>query len=212
MEFLFGPSQGNSGGILSIWDSSFFLLESPQIYQHWIALSGSISSLNFQCTLLNIYNPCSAKLRAVVWNEITSFWETSLLPCLVLEDLNDKLSPHKRGSNLFLTNGAHDFQSFLEVIQVKDIPSSNGWFTWFRGYSKSKLYRLFFDLDWVSNFPSLKLTKLKHKVSNQCPLLVSSHDTNMGPCPFRFHDIWLSHPGYLKFIKDSWAISNGPIS
>lgn len=71
VEWCFSPSIGNSGGIVTIWNKEYFILDSSMVERNWIAISGIIPSLNFKCCLVNIYNPCSTEERAMVWNSLT---------------------------------------------------------------------------------------------------------------------------------------------
>ena len=199
------PSQGNSGGIVSLWDSSFFQLELLESEKHWIAISGHIPSIDLKCSLINIYCPCTIDERASVWQSIAEYQRSSQLPCLILGDYNEVLDPSDRGSQFFSTNGLRDFKAFLQEMQVVEVPSSNGKFTWFRGHAKSKLDRLFVSPEWILAYPSIKVTLLKRTISDHCPLLVSSREKNWGPKPFRFLNCWLSDPGCLRIIKDSWS-------
>lgn len=41
--------------------------------------------------------------------------------------------------------------------------------------------------------------------------MASTHDINWGPRPFRFQDCWLTHPGCMKIIKESWNNSRGAL-
>lgn len=114
-----------------------------------------------------------------------------------------------RGSQNFSLSGVTDFKNFMSTTQVTEIPASNGFFTWFRGQAKSKLDRLLVNPEWISLLPSLQVTLLKRGVSDHCPLLASANVTNWGPKPFKFHDVWLSHPGCLKLITDTWNSKEG---
>lgn len=202
------PSNGNSGGLLSMWDSTSFSMQSTLTGRNWIALIGLFPDSDFKCFLLNIYNPCLAHERELVWDEITKLWESLKLPCLIIGDFNEVLSPLDRGSQSYDPNNSNMFQSFVQDLQLIEIPLSNGWFTWHRGASKSKLDRLFVNNEWIAQFPSLSLSSLKRTLSDHCPLLARSSVKNWGPRPFRFQNCWLSHPGCIKAIRIAWNQSN----
>lgn len=61
--------------------------------------------------------------------------------------------------------------------------------------------------EWLNSFPSIKVSLLKRSVSDHCPLLICSKETNSGPKPFRFQNCWLSHPQCMSVIKESWSAS-----
>lgn len=63
IEWLFSPSRGNSGGLLTMWKSDFFHLCSHNINLNWIALNGFFPAQNFNGAMINIYNPCDREER-----------------------------------------------------------------------------------------------------------------------------------------------------
>lgn len=66
VEWFFSPAEGNSGGIISLWNKSSFTMTSSNIAKYWIAISGCLHEVNFECTLINVYNPCDVGGRAEV--------------------------------------------------------------------------------------------------------------------------------------------------
>ncbi|XP_056685340.1 uncharacterized protein [Spinacia oleracea] len=168
-------------------------------------MTDTIPAINKKCSLVNIYNSCSQEERAQTWAAIAEFQNTARLPCLIIGDFNEILDACERGSNIISSTGTHDFRSFLQDLHLLEIPYANGKFTWFRGNSKSKLNRLFVTTEWVGFYPGLKLSLLKRNVSDHCPLLVTILDQNRGSKPSRFLKCWLTHPGCLKTVKESWA-------
>lgn len=109
LKWAFSPSSGSSGGLISLWQSDFFQMESCYCEQHWIGLMGSIQNFNFKCCLINIYNPCTVDARAQVWRSITNFVSASNVPCLLMGDCNETLDPNERGS-------LHYFQLTVPMI------------------------------------------------------------------------------------------------
>ena len=154
-----------------------------------------------------MYNPCDSQGRAIVWQELSQICVSSPLPCLFIGDFNEVLTASERGSQHILTNGSADFKSFLQGLQLIEIPSSNSKFTWFRGQSKSKLDRVFVHAEWITAYPSIRVSHLQRGLSDHCPTLVQSKEKNWGPRPFRFLNCWLSHPGCMKIISETWAQS-----
>lgn len=206
-DWCFSPSVGKSGGILSAWDKKKFILEAKRIEKHWIAIWGEISSNNFRCLVINIYNPCNVDLRCNVWVEISEFWNEMNIPCQIMGDFNEVTSPSDRGSQVASIPGMADFNNFIHSTSLLDIPPTNGKFSWYRGNSKSRLDRAFINPEWLTPYPNLKASLLNRTLSDHCPLFLSSSEKNWGPKPFRFLNCWLSHPSCLKIISNSWTSS-----
>lgn len=206
VEWTFSPVEGNSGGILLMWSKKFFMVSSSMCAKHWIAISGQITPLKWEVSLIAIYNSCTALDRERVWNDLYEFWEKSKLPCLIIGDFNEILSPSDRGSQLSSQSDIDAFKSFIQSMQLLEIPSKDK-YTWFRGNSKSKLDRCFINLEWLTHFPSLKLSLINRGLSDHCPLLLTSLSQNWGPKPFKFQNSWLTSPSCMKLIKDTWQNS-----
>lgn len=200
-------SIGNSGGLLSIWNKAKFTINTSTIRQHWIAISGVFSHLQFEGTLINIYNPCDTSQRAAVWREIVDFHQDNPLPCLLIRDFNEVLCPSERGSLIFSQTGANDFKNFMQELHLLEIPSTSRCFTWFRGNSKSILDSLLVNPEWIAAFPSLKVTLLPRGLLDHCPLLVHSNSHNWGPEIVSVSYCWLTDPNCLKIVKQAWLES-----
>lgn len=101
-ESAFSPSIGQSGGLISMWSTSYFSCDSVETQRHWIAISGCIQSIKFPCTLINIYNPCCPEDRSLVWSELTSFCSNLPAPCLIIGDFNETLAASERGNHFLI--------------------------------------------------------------------------------------------------------------
>lgn len=212
VECLWSPSIGASGGLISIWRSSQFLLNFSHTDRNWIAMGGRLKSNGFECLIINIYNSCDAGVRENTWEEIEDFCKSSPLPCLITGDFNETLEAKDRGSQQFYPSSAAKFKNFVHNLLLIEVNPSEGWFTWFRGKSKSKLDRVFVQVEWLTIFPALNVSILKRSISDHCPLLINSHEIDWGPKPFRFQDAWLSHKGCMEIISTAWnKSSNLPI-
>lgn len=123
IEWIFCPSIGSSGGIASLWSSTAFTMTSNTINRNWIAVHGTILAGNHECTILNIYNPCSVEGRAVVWNEIIEYRENFNTPCILMGDFNEVLTASERGSRLASQTGMTNFQSFIQDCKWSKFPA-----------------------------------------------------------------------------------------
>nr|CCA66178.1 hypothetical protein [Beta vulgaris subsp. vulgaris] len=204
VEWIFSPAAGNSGGIISLWNKSSFTMASTKIARSWMAISGCLHEVNYECTLINVYNPCDVGERAEVWRELLEFQKNNPRPCLVIGDFNEVLNENERGSHYFSQTGSTNFKDFVQDSHLLEIPPACGGFTWFRGNSRSILDRLFVNPEWITNLPNLRVSLLQRGLSDHCPLLVHNKELDWGPKPFRFQNCWLSDPECLKIVKAVW--------
>lgn len=124
-------------------------------------------------------NSCDLEDRAQTWSDIRDFWNQS--QCYVLfvrGDFNEVTSNSERGSLLGLERGMDNFNNFIQDMQLIEISASNGFFTWHRGTSKSKLDRLLVNLEWLSIFPHLQASILKRNIFDHNPLIANSVQLN----------------------------------
>lgn len=209
VEFCFSPSQGNSGGLITLWRNSHIRISSFRNERNWIAIEGILILENFHCTMINIYNSCDPTTRENTWKEIVDFCSASHHPCLIAGDFNETLTPGDRGSMVIDHSSSAHFHSFISNLHLIEIQPSEGWFTWFRGASMSKLDRFLVQSDWITKFPLIHTSILKRSISDHCPIILKSREIKWGPRPFRFQDVWLSHRGCLETVKKVWRNSDG---
>lgn len=67
VDYACSNSEGASGGLLTIWNSSFFKPVNVTVNRSFILLQGTID--NFPCIIVNIYAPNVALARHVLWDD-----------------------------------------------------------------------------------------------------------------------------------------------
>lgn len=182
---------------------------SHRIEPQWIAMEGIMVKENFHCLLINIYNSCESSIRSETWCAVEDFCKNSPLPLLIAGDFNEVLSSQDRGSRIIDEVSSGKFREFISSLHLTEITPSNGFFTWFRGQSKSKLDRILVQPEWILKFPSLNSSILKRSISDHCPLFLQAHLIDWGPKPFKFLDIWLTHNDCLTITRKVWENLKG---
>ncbi|VFQ98433.1 unnamed protein product [Cuscuta campestris] len=102
-----------------------------------------------------------------------------------------------------------DFIEALDFCELSSPPVSGGTFTWFGNRSKGRVFRR---LDRVLNneklFDLFSEVSVRHKgrgLSDHKALLVLLNNPLPScPRPFRFLDVWTSHPGFNQLISENW--------
>ncbi|XP_048489751.1 uncharacterized protein LOC125491701 [Beta vulgaris subsp. vulgaris] len=145
LNIIASPSNGSSGGLISLWRPSKFQLTASRIETQWIGIEGIMVREDFQCLLINIYNSCDPLIRSNTWSAIEEFCNTSHLPILIAGDFNEVLIAKDRGSMVIDESSSAKFREFMSNLHLTEISPSNGYFTWFRGKSKSKLIEYLFN-------------------------------------------------------------------
>jgi len=116
----------------------------------------------------------------------------------------------KKGGTRLLGKDSISFQNFINTMRLVDIDTSNGIFTWnnkIGGESEvaSKLDRFIILEDLILIGPDLSATILLFGGSDHWPVqLKVSFIGNPRNRPFRFENIWLTHPDFISNIEKWW--------
>nr|XP_025636528.1 uncharacterized protein LOC112730680 [Arachis hypogaea] len=89
-------------------------------------------------------------------------------------------------------------------MELVDLALSDRMFTWFRGQSCSHIDRVLVSLEWVEEFPDIRLKGGPRGLSDHCPLIVDVTRVRVGPRPFRSLDSWFTHEGFLQTVREEW--------
>lgn len=99
------------------------------------------------------------------------------------------------------------FEEFINQSNLFDVPLRERYFTWYRpnGTCKSRLDRVLINEEWLEKWPGVMLKGLDKSLSDHCPILLYLNCKDWGPRPFRFLNIWTSHPNFLEFVESRWS-------
>ncbi|XP_028059521.1 uncharacterized protein LOC114263216 [Camellia sinensis] len=205
LEFMAANSDGSAGGLLSIWNPEVFSLSECCSNRNFLLLSGTLSS-SFECVFLNIYAPNDVVQRAKLWDSILNVRSSFQKPWCMGGDYNEIRVPDERRGCTRSSKGMQDFNNFVDLLELMDLPMLGRKFTWCNSVDSdrwSRIDRFLLDPLWVETF-SLKLWGLPRLVSDHYPLLLTEDEKNWGPKPFRFLNAWTLHPSFLSVVQKSW--------
>ncbi|KAF9590944.1 hypothetical protein IFM89_000489 [Coptis chinensis] len=104
----------------------------------------------------------------------------------------------------------NDFRDFMNNNQLMEVPNSGFQLTWWNkqvGDFKilGKLDRMLCNVNWSSTFPGWKYKVVSRIGSDHSPLMGGSisipRPNNM---PFKFFNMWCSHPKFKDVVMESW--------
>lgn len=159
---------------------------------------------------MNIYAPNDTSSRRRLWEEILLIKQSCHLPWCIGGDLNEIKAISERTGCLRIDRGMRDLLDFINTMEVLDMPLMGRKFTWtnFQDSSiHSRIDRFLVDHVWMEKF-KLSQWGLHRPISDHCPILLADDLRDWGPKPFRFLNIWLSHPKCLSIAKEAWLQSN----
>ncbi|XP_028065808.1 uncharacterized protein LOC114268782 [Camellia sinensis] len=154
LEFMAADSDGSAGGLLSIWNPEVFSLSECCSNRNFLLLSGTLSG-SFECVFLNIYAPNDVVQRAKLWNSILNIRSSFLKPWCMGGDYNEIRVPNERRGCTRSSKGMHDFNNFVDHLEMLDLPMLGRNFTWcnsLEGERWSRIDRFLLDPTWVQGW------------------------------------------------------------
>ncbi|XP_071927080.1 uncharacterized protein [Coffea arabica] len=154
---------------------------------------------------------CTEQEREDLWSALLRD-KPALNPWFLVGDFNAVIKTEKkRGGLPFRPSEGLDFLNFMAVAGVRDAGFSGSRYTWCN--NRSGMARIWKRLDRLLlcgrslELPfQVMVQHLGRDPSDHASLLLSvATRLDNKPRPFRFLNIWTSHPGLLGVIKDCWA-------
>lgn len=204
MNFACSNSMGASGGLLIIWNDSFFKASSVSVHRSFILIQGHIN--DFPCTLVNICAPNVIVSRRELWEELLILKANDQNPWCIGGDFNEIKDVSERVGCIGVDRGMRDFIEFCNNMEILDLPMLGRKFTWSNYQNQaihSRLDRFLLSQTFLDKFKVLQWG-LPRPISDHCPIMLLDDKRDWGPKPFRFMDMWLSHPDCLKIAKATW--------
>jgi hypothetical protein len=147
----FLPSEGNSGGILSIWSKVNSSLIFTFIGDGFVGVCLEWGVTKKICFIVNVYAKCDLNAKRRLWDDITmsrgGFGDGAW--CIVGDFNAVRCREERRGIGPIISSSLtvemREFNIFINNINVEDVPVMGGSFTWFHPYgvAMSRLDRMF---------------------------------------------------------------------
>ncbi|KAI5405937.1 hypothetical protein KIW84_052621 [Lathyrus oleraceus] len=123
---------GRSGGILTLWKKKSFDLVSSFVGEGFLGIHVLWSGINL--FLVNVYSSCFIEKKKEFWGRLVEF--KSKFPeelwCVGGDFNTVRVKAERKGiSNNFNLKEAEDFEDFISVMDLVDVPLINKRFTWY---------------------------------------------------------------------------------
>ncbi|GJR84790.1 RNA-directed DNA polymerase, eukaryota [Tanacetum coccineum] len=205
-DFVVGPSVGNSGGILCVWDPNMFHKENFTISDYFIAIMGKWIPNDKKMLIISVYAPQELAEKKMLWQYLKHLIDRWKGDVIVMGDFNEVRSEDERFGSIFNDRGAAAFNSFISSGGLVEVPSGGYSFTWsHKSASKmSKLDRFLISEDLMRTCPNISSLTLDRYLSNHRPILLRELNLDYGPTPFWFFHHWFELEGFDSFMADTW--------
>lgn len=145
--------------------------------------------------------------RRDLWNSLISWGMNNNEPWMLLGDFNSNLSIDDRNGSIPIANSnIKEFISCITTLGLEYAFSTGSRFTWTNGTHWAKLDRVLHNSIWSSlNMECWANFVPYNTLPEHTPILVSlspqQHSLNK---PFRFLNMWMTHPNFLSVVRNSW--------
>jgi exonuclease III len=212
-EWVHLPSEGRSGGILSIWSKSNNSLIFSFKGEGFVGVHLEWGFLKTICFVVNVYSKCDIASKRNLWSNLINFkrglgdggW-------CVVGDFNVVVSVEERvGTNVsevrVMSTEVLEFRKFVEELEVVDLPIVGRLFTWCHasGCAMSRIDRILISDEWAHRWGNVSLWSLPRDVSDHCPLILKYSHDDWGPKPFRFNNFWLENKKFIEIVESFWT-------
>ncbi|GJW63831.1 RNA-directed DNA polymerase, eukaryota, reverse transcriptase zinc-binding domain protein [Tanacetum coccineum] len=137
------PSNGRSGGLVSIWDPNAFSKLNVFPFENILIVEGNWTSIHTHCFMINVYAPQEDKKKETLWHNILDFKDRNPGHYFIFGDFNVVRYASERIGTIFNPTSANVFNKFIQDAHLWDIPLGGHLFTRInkRGDKLSKLDR-----------------------------------------------------------------------
>ncbi|GJZ69623.1 RNA-directed DNA polymerase, eukaryota [Tanacetum coccineum] len=201
-------------GILTVWDSWVFAMESQFVDHNFIAVIGTWAGISIKVGLLNVYAPQSSALKASLWFSIESLLSSYDVTWIVFGDFNVVRSREEHSRSGFNDREANLFNDFIARNGLFDFPFGGRKLFRFdkEGKKASKLDRFLVSQHFLDQWDNASVTVLYQYYSDHCLILLKVGYPNFGPKPFKVFEKWNIDLEFRKLVLDSWDAASSPVA
>ena len=107
-----------------------------------LVVKGVIQESNFECAFGLMYGPHERSIKTRMWDELKEASVNLVVPYLFMGDFNEVLRVEDRKSCFVVPRCMEDFASWVDELNLIDLPLGGQKYTWERGRSRSRIVRI----------------------------------------------------------------------
>jgi hypothetical protein len=204
---VFSPSDGASGGLIVLWNSSVFSGHLLEIHRSAIRICFSAQHTGESWTLVNVYGPCQG-----IESDIFVQWLHDLhIPdhdnWLIVGDFNFMRSTKNRNRPGADMNDIFIFNEIISYLGLLELPLKGRNFTWSNMQDQPLLQQIdwfFTSYCWISAYPNTLVSPLAKSTSDHTPCVVSISTVIPKANVFQFENHWIQQNGFMELVKRVW--------
>ncbi|XP_026398793.1 uncharacterized protein LOC113294624 [Papaver somniferum] len=209
-DWMYFPSVGASGGLLTVWDKSKLVKEGERVRMNNISTLFTLKDNWDKLVVCNLYSPCEYTEREVFrkdLEEIKNWWEG---PMCYGGDVNAVRSNEERNRGDGDSRNNNFLNNFIYNQELVDLPLLGGAFTWSDMQTDPLLCRLdrfMLIVGFDVMFPDDVQMTLARVISDHKPMLISKPGLACKPY-FKFENGWIYHKQFKQLVEQWWGMMN----
>ncbi|XP_071715057.1 uncharacterized protein [Rutidosis leptorrhynchoides] len=183
-------AEGNSGGLLVVWDNCRFVADSASSNDYFLAIRGKWYGSGNEAITVNVYGPHNDSKKIEMWSTLDNLLRSNDSAWVLCGDFNEVRSQSDRLNCSFHQSRANRFNDFILRNNLIEIPINGKRFTRISddGTKFSKLDRFLVDDNFTKLWEDLSVIALDRRDSDHCPILLRDKVIDFGPKPFKIFD------------------------
>ncbi|XP_071739376.1 uncharacterized protein [Rutidosis leptorrhynchoides] len=196
-------SKGNSGGILLVWDTRFFITNRVVERESFIAIKGKWLDAGTELIFINVYGPQTDEAKKKMWSDLNEVMNYDEAMWIILGDFNKVRFASERKNTVFVENRAAMFNKFIKDNELLEVPLGGRLYTRIsdNGRKFSKLDSILISGNCLQQWPNLSASILDKKHTDHCPIVLTDGISDFGPKPIKFFDEWIKHKDTFDIVK-----------
>ena len=167
------PSEGASGGLISVWNDDILKMEDVLKNQRVLAIKFSCVRGGFTWIGANVYGPNDDSKREDFWASISDMLFQWPEPWCIGGDFNVVRFSYEKKGGRRITQCMENFSEFINRNELIDKPMVGRKYTWSNNQERaamSRLDRFLVSKEWDEYFKDAIQSALNRYVSDQSPI------------------------------------------
>ncbi|XP_058756586.1 uncharacterized protein LOC131629805 [Vicia villosa] len=207
VEWSYSDATGASSGILTMWKKDFFSLIYSFRGEGFLGLC--VEKDGKMIYYVNVYASCDKVIRRRTWKNLCEFKHNKIVGSWCIGGDFNSISTIDERIGVTCSDYSRDsrsFNEFIEEMELVDLPTIGGKFTWFKSNEKvmSRIDRFLLSECYIEDNKVDGQYIGERDVSDHAPIWLKNNRKDWGPKPFKFNNLWLKHEEFDNFVKEEW--------
>ncbi|GAV92701.1 LOW QUALITY PROTEIN: Exo_endo_phos domain-containing protein/DUF4283 domain-containing protein, partial [Cephalotus follicularis] len=165
-----------------------------------------------------VYGSCDYRERRDLWADLVHQSQRARgMPWVILGDFNVSRWPHEQsGGRAVVSKAMKELGECIKKCELEDLRQMGMFFSWSNKRAggeavAKKIDRVMGNWGWFNDFGQMHALFPPPGISDHSPCIIQFKKPSFtGSRPFKYLNVWASHPSFLEVVKQVWAQGGGP--